>query len=240
MKRVKVIFEDDFLVVVDKPARLICNRVDSCDEETLQDWFERRYRYQVRRHLSDEVFKQRLGLVHRLDKETSGVLVLAKDANTLHRLMEQFRSRVVQKEYLALVHGKVEPVNGVFRLPLARLGSGKGRFGVAPGGKLSLTEYQVLAIKRVDKEYLSLIKLSPKTGRTHQIRIVMKHLNHPLYADKLYLGKRRYKKDRQNCPRHFLHASRLCLVHPISKKNMCFKAELADELSLTMHKLGFD
>lgn len=240
--QVRVIYEDDEMVVVDKPASLVVNRAESVKGRSFQDWMEEHYG-QVFEEADDELFKARSGMVHRLDKDTSGVMVAAKSPETMKELMRQFKEREVQKWYLALVHGKLEPGEGWMRVPMARSRGDRRKFEVTLGGKMTETRYKVVEYGGTDKsetQGYSLVELEPKTGRTHQIRVVVKHLGHPIVGDRLYLSKKRLRRDLGMCGRQFLHAKRLCVKHPVKQKRVCYKSELRDDLQMVLVSLGME
>jgi len=232
-----VIFEDDQLLVLAKPAGMVVNRAETVAELTLQDWVEKyleisNREYQIENE-EDRVFLQRSGIAHRLDKETSGVMVVGKTPESLKNLMSQFKNRETRKEYLALVHGVIEPQKGVINLPIGRSVKNRHRFCVDVFGKAAVTRYQV---EEVFSD-LCLVRLFPKTGRTHQIRVHMAHLGHPLVGDEVYGGRKRSIKDRVWCPRHFLHAAVLEVMHPVSGEQMRFEAPLPDDLATAFNQV---
>lgn len=191
----------------------------------------------------DEVFMQRSGIVHRLDKETSGVILVAKNPEAFATLQRQFKERLVHKTYVALAHGKITPEEGEINVPVGRLEYNRMRFGVVAGGRESVTHYQVLShfqyqITKKQMEVLSLVELYPKTGRTHQIRVHLKHINHPIFGDELYAGRKTARNDRKLLPRVFLHAAKISFLHPTTKKEMQFEAPLTGELQETLHVLS--
>lgn len=226
----EIIFEDEWLLVVMKPAGLVVNRADSVAEETLQDWIENNIRitkYEARSTTEeDKIFQQRSGIAHRLDKETSGVMVIGKTPESLANLMAQFKARETKKEYLALVHGRVEPKENIINLPLGRSLFNRHKFRVDLWGKSALTGYRV---EQYFPDY-SLVRLFPKTGRTHQIRVHMAHIGYPLVGDEVYCGRKRADKDRLWCTRHFLHAAKLELTHPQTHQIVQFEAPLPHDL----------
>ena len=142
---IPILFEDAYIIVVDKPAGVVVNRSDTSGEETVQDWAEKRLTAHSTQLTVNGglAFSSRSGIVHRLDKETSGCLIIAKTPEAFVELQRQFVAREVQKEYLALVHGKVEPKEGTINVPLARSRYDRQKFAVMAGGRMAETKYQV-------------------------------------------------------------------------------------------------
>jgi len=207
---------------------MVVNRAQTVKEKTLQDWLEENF----------SIFKlpncqlERSGIVHRLDKETSGLILVAKTLKAFTSLQSQFKERKVKKKYLALVHGKLRPRRGEIILPLGRLRTDREKFGVVVDGKKAKTQYQVL--KYCDR--FSFLELQPLTGRTHQLRVHLLFLGHPLVADLKYGGKRA-KKDRLWCPRLFLHACSLGFYHPQTGRFCQFSSPLPLELKDVILKI---
>lgn len=243
----KVIFEDDSILVLDKPAGIIVNRADTTKEDqTVQDWVEEYLKIRSTKHKilnksqiqnsndrNNFEFLSRAGIVHRLDKETSGLLIIAKTPEAFLELQRQFKERLVKKTYIALAHGKVEPEEGEISVPVGRLPWNRIRFGVVAGGRESLTKYKVLSIKYLvsnEKEPLSLVELYPETGRTHQIRVHLKHINHPIFGDSLYAGRKTSRDDRKILSRVFLHASKISFIHPKTGESVSFESPQPKEL----------
>lgn len=238
MKEVaKVVFEDSTLAVLDKAAGVVVNRSNTTKYETLQDWVEKRYGDEINVYKDDESdFFSRSGIVHRLDKETSGVILFAKNPKSFVHLQSQFKARTVQKKYTALCHGKVVPNNGVVNAPIGRLPWNRMRFGVTASGRSAESQYEVLHYYRWRKERksdetLTLVEVQPKTGRTHQIRVHMKYIGYPLFADALYCGRKTYRKDKKILNRHFLHASKIAFDYPTNGNRVEFASQLPEELS---------
>lgn len=222
----EVIYEDDSLLVLSKPPGQIVNQAETTlNETTLQDELEKYFG--IRK--SEEGIGGRAGIVHRLDKETSGVLVVAKTPEAFDKLQAQFKERTVDKEYLALVHGETSQ-EGEITFPIGRLPGGYGRFGVVEGGRESKTSYGREKVGDIDGERYSFVRVHPLTGRTHQVRVHFKHIGHPVAADPLYLSSKRLKQDLKFCPRLFLHAASLTFTHPISGARMRFEADLPEDL----------
>lgn len=217
---VKILYEDHDVLVVDKPAGLVVNRADTQKAETLQDWVAKYL------HIDGQGIGDRCGIVHRLDKETSGVLVIAKTENAFNNLQAQFKERRTAKKYIALVSGKVEPDEGTIEAPVGRNPFNRTRFSVVSDGRDAVTDYKVIALAG---DY-SLLELVPKTGRTHQIRVHCKYIGHPIVGDELYAGRKTAKKQRTWCPRQFLHAGELTFEHPITGLKKTFKAPLPEDL----------
>lgn len=257
---IKIIYEDEEFLVIDKPSGVIVNRSESAKGETVQDWAEKKlgiknYELRIKNEANNEEqianneFLSRGGVVHRLDKETSGILLIAKNPESFSALKNQFKDRIVEKEYLALAHGEVKPEEGEINVPVGRLPYNRTRFGVIAGGREAVTKYKVLSIKyhavpagrQVSdgkREPLSLIKLYPKTGRTHQIRVHLKYINHPIFADPLYAGRKVGRDDRKYLNRLFLHASKISLNHPKTNERVSFESPLPEELSNFLSNLN--
>ena len=177
------------------------------------------------------------GIVHRLDKETSGILLIAKTKEAFEKLQSEFKSREVQKTYIALLHGKVEPLEGRIEATVGRLPWRRDRFGVLPGGRESATEYKVLKFYPAERGGYSLTEFYPKTGRTHQIRIHAKHIGHAIVSDEFYAGRKTARNDRKFCPRLFLHASGIKFIHPLTGKEIEFKSDLPEDLKAVLGTL---
>lgn len=213
----KVVFEDKTILVLDKPAGLVV-------AEALQAWLRNYLK------IKGQGIGGRAGIVHRLDKETSGLMVVAKTSLAFKKLQSQFKKRKVEKHYLALVHGQVSPAKGKIKAAISRSPFDRKKFGVFLGGRPAETDYQV---KKLFPHY-TLLELRPKTGRTHQIRVHLKHLGYPIVADSKYGGRKRAREDRTWCPRQFLHASFLSFTHPLTGKKVKFSlpppADLEDSL----------
>ena len=212
-------------MVVDKPAGMVVNRAQTTRGQlTLQDWLMK----------EKQILIDRAGIVHRLDKETSGVLVVAKSEPVMKALQEQFKRRLVKKTYWCLVHGLVVPKEGRINLPISRNPFNRQRFGVFIGGREAETDYQVLNYYHLGLEKFSLVEVKPKTGRTHQIRVHFKNLGFPLVADEWYGGRKTSKKDRVWCPRLFLQAMAIELNQQV------FRTSLAIDLEGVLNKLTKD
>jgi len=229
----KIIYEDDQMLVLDKPAGWIVNEAETTtDQPVIQTWLKKNFQFPI-----FNFQELRNGIVHRLDKETSGILLVAKTAEAFENLQAQFKSRVVEKTYTALLHGKLEPAKGVVEVPVGRLPWNRERFGVLPGGRESTSQYEVEAYFSKEKEEYSLTTFKPKTGRTHQIRIHAKYLGHSIVGDEFYAGRKTARADRIWCPRLFLHASEISFTHPKTGKRVNFSSNLPEDLKKTLASL---
>jgi 23S rRNA pseudouridine1911/1915/1917 synthase len=245
MNDIRVIYEDDDILIVDKPSGVIVNKADTTKGEwTVQDFLEERWKTANDEWLMadrESDFYKRAGIVHRIDKETSGILIVAKNILSFENLQAQFKERKVEKAYIALAHGRVEPADGEISVPVGRLPWNRTRFGVLAGGKQATTHYRVISnfkspVKQ--KEELSLLELYPKTGRTHQIRVHLKYLNHPIFGDELYAGRKTARDDRKVLQRFFLHAKKISFFHPQTEKRVEFESPLPEELQNMLEVLG--
>jgi 23S rRNA pseudouridine1911/1915/1917 synthase len=228
---IPILYEDEQIVVIDKPSGVVCNRAETVKSETLQDWMVASGRVA---ESSDPYFRERSGLVHRLDKETSGVMVLAKTPESFVELLRQFKERQVSKEYIALTHGIWKTQAGEISLPIARRRDNRQLMGVREDGRESITGYRVVdeykvwqfpkELKVDDRGYIgfSLVAFLPKTGRMHQIRVHSKQLGHPLVGDADYAGRKRSREDRKWAPRVMLQAQTIEFTHPQTKERVKF------------------
>lgn len=240
MTSINILFEDDDVLVLDKPAGITVNRSDTTrGQETVQDWIEKTKGQFSQNKESD--FYKRNGIVHRIDKETSGILLVAKNVQAFENLQKQFKERVIEKTYLALVHGKVVPEKGEINVPVERLPWDRKKFGVLAGGKEAVTLYSVLSTFKLELskhkiEELTLLELNPKTGRTHQIRVHLKYFNHPIFSDYIYAGRKTAREDRKILNRVFLHAHKITFLHPKTNKKISIESPLPFELSQLINK----
>lgn len=232
MNEIKIIFEDSDLLILDKPSGMTVNRSETTKGDTVQDWLEMNSKINYPEDSSEKgiEFRNRGGIVHRIDKETSGILIVAKTKFAFEDLQRQFKERVVKKSYIALSHGKVIPEEGVINIPIGRLPWNRKRFGVLAGGREALTRYKVLKYLNVGDEQMSLLEVYPETGRTHQIRVHLKYLNHPIFGDEFYAGRKTGRNDRKVLTRFFLHAAKISFIHPVTKKLITLESPLPKEL----------
>lgn len=217
-----IVYEDETLVVVNKPAGLVVHPAAGTPSGTLANALA--YHFQS---LPDRGVRP--GIVHRLDRDTSGLLVVAKTDAALENLSDQFRDRTVFKSYVALVHGRVASASGRIDQPLARDPSNRTRMAVVRGGRQASTLYRV----RRSFERFTLLDVELKTGRTHQIRVHLAWIKHPVVADETYGGGRdntiqdpRLRARVRNLGRHFLHAEKLGFKHPATGEFMKFESAL--------------
>ena len=226
-----ILFEDNVFLAINKPPGIVVNRAESVKGETVQDWIEGYLPKETWDGQTNTDFKERSGIVHRIDKETSGILLIAKTPDAFRELQKQFKERVIHKTYLAIVHGTIAPKVGEIRAPVGRLPWNRERFGIVPGGKESVTRYTVCKVFMKDEQPFSFIELHPETGRTHQIRVHMKYMNHPILGDYLYAGRKTSRDDRMWAPRVMLHAQKLECKHPITGTPIEIVAPIPDDMS---------
>ena len=275
----RIVFEDDSLIVLDKPARLVVHPAAGVSSGTLANALAFRFRnaesLQLRNaecgmrnedenasrasgaavqessdaenpHSAFRIPQSRVpqyprpGIVHRLDRDTSGLLVVAKNESAHEHLSDQFRAREVFKSYVALVHGRVREESGRIEEPIARDPRQRTRMSVVRGGRPALSLYRV----RRAYERFTLLDVQIKTGRTHQIRVHLAHIRHPVVGDKVYNGGRdttvgdvRVRAAIRAMNRQFLHAEQLGFRHPRTNEPLRFHAPLPAELSLMLEAL---
>jgi 23S rRNA pseudouridine1911/1915/1917 synthase len=229
-----VVYEDDDLAVVNKPAGMMVHAGAGATEDernrgTLVNALLHRFS-----KLSGVGGELRPGIVHRLDKATSGLIVVAKNDESHRKLGAQFSARQVKKTYIALVHGWLKKDSGTIQSAISRDTIRRTRMTTRrQGGREAITHYVVQ--KRIDSNFgkFTLLEVKIDTGRTHQIRVHLASLGHPVVGDTLY-GAPRELKDGSNgisLPRNFLHAAELRFTHPRSENGVSFSAPLPPELS---------
>jgi len=297
---IEILYEDDDIFAINKPSGIVVNRAHTVSESTIQDWvintgklsrvsctleeisnLKKEYPEVTEFGEPDEIFRARGGIAHRLDKETSGVLLIAKHPASLVHVLSQFKKRLTKKTYLALAHGKFQPEHGEIDLPIGRQTGNHAQFTVHENGKESVTQYHVLSyyphidaekiiytmkqqdltfrdslengnpsvakalagktknFKKLTKIYqgFSLVELHPKTGRTHQIRVHLSHIHHPIVGDEMYSGKKRRSIDQYWCPRHFLHAKSIAFQYYRTKGEVKIEAPLTKDLQQSLEFL---
>ena len=226
-----IIFEDESILVLNKPSGWITNDASTTTTQpVLQTWLRENLKYPL---IGDR--ERRDGIVHRLDKETSGLLIIAKTISAFENLQSQFKERKVTKTYIALTHGEIELKEGEIVASVGRLPWRRERFGVLPGGREAITKYKVISYHSLITDHgslFTLVELYPKTGRTHQIRIHLKFIGHPIVGDYFYAGRKTAREDRLWCPRLFLHAKEITFFHPQTGKEVKFESELPKDLNL--------
>jgi len=222
---IEILYEDEDLVVVNKPAGMAVHVGAGTPTGTLVNALLHRLK-----HLSSAGGPLRPGIVHRLDRGTSGVLVVARHDEAHRKLAEQFRARRVEKTYIALVHGHLKPNAGTIGLPIARDLRRRTRMTTRRHqGRQARTDWRVLA--RLDG--FTLVEVDLRTGRTHQIRVHFSALHHPVVGDTLYGAPRQVRAGKQMLPplgRNFLHAARICFEHPRGSGAVEVRAPLPSEL----------
>ncbi|MGB9911041.1 MAG: RluA family pseudouridine synthase [Microgenomates group bacterium] len=233
MKSPKVLYQDEEIIILNKPAGWVVNRAQTVKQKTIQDWLEENFSFPI---FKEKIFRS--GVVHRLDKETSGILLIAKTPFSFLELQKQFKERKVKKKYFALVHGLVIPKEGSVKAPISRSPFDRKKFGVFLGGREAETNFKVLDYFKDEKNnYFTFLEVEPKTGRTHQIRVHLKYLGYPIVSDSFYAGRKTVREDRKWCSRLFLQAYFLSFVHPTQKNKIEIKLPLESELKEILKKL---
>lgn len=221
----RVLFADEDLIVVDKPPGMAVHPGSGLREGTLVNALLARFP-----HLREVGPPERPGIVHRLDKDTSGLLAVAASAEAYRALVEQFKRREVVKVYLGVTVGEPDREEGEVRLPVGRHPVVRTRMAVRPEGREAITRWRV--VRRLGG--FCLLELHPLTGRTHQIRVHLRAVGMPLVGDPLY-GRRQAAV---RFPRQALHAHRLCLRHPRTDRPLCFESPLPPDMAGLLQELA--
>ncbi len=238
-----IVYEDDQLLVVNKPAGLVVHPGHGNYSGTLVNALA----YHFRDNPDYDVSDPRLGLVHRIDKDTSGLLVVAKTPDAKTYLGRQFFNKTTHRQYVALVWGKFDEPSGTVEGNIGRNPKDRLQMTVFPDGdqgKHAVTHYRVIE----NLSHVALVECQLETGRTHQIRVHMRHIGHPLFSDERYGGDKvlrgiataKYMQFVQNCfkicPRQALHAKTLGFVHPTTHQQMDFSCEIPADMTALIKK----
>lgn len=231
----RIAYEDDDLLVIDKPAGLVVHPAPGHLHGTVVNALLARDP-----GLSQVGGSDRAGIVHRLDRDTSGLLLVAKTAPALEKLQRQFKTRRVEKTYLALVEGLLDVASGRIEAPIGRDRVHRQRMAVLPenrGGRRAVTGFRVVEsyASRLSqrRDEFALLEVDLLTGRTHQIRVHLALIKHPVVGDRIY-GRR---KQRIPCPRQFLHAHRLAFTHPTTGQRIEVESPLPADLQAVLDQL---
>lgn len=204
--KINIVYEDEFIIVIDKPNNMVVHPGAGNKENTLANALA---------FYLEKQNKNNFGLVHRIDKQTTGLLLIAKDEKTLKIMQNKMKAREIKRTYLAIVHGIIKERTGTINAPIGRDRNNRLRMAVTDiNSKNAITHFEI--IKR-SKRY-SLVQLKLETGRTHQIRVHMEYIKHPVVLDNMY-GK---TKNIANDNGQLLHAEKLEFIHPYSNQNMKF------------------
>lgn len=235
-----IVYEDEAFVVVDKPPGMVVHPAKGHWSGTLVNALQFHFD-----QLSSVGGEDRPGIVHRLDRDTTGLLIVAKDDRAHRALAGQFEARTIKKEYLAIVSGVPSRDSDYIERPIGPHPTHRERMAIRlpeDGGKASVTFYEVLERFRGH----ALVRCHPETGRTHQIRVHLTHIGHPIIADKLYAGRDRLTRmelmpheesDEVLIDRQALHAHQLRLTHPVSGRPMHFSAPIPEDFEMVLKAL---
>lgn len=244
-----ILYENDNLIVVDKPAGISVHPGAGETKETLSEWFINAYP-EVKKYSwpNDPGLPEfaKVGIVHRLDKDTSGIIVLAKNPETQRFLQDQFKSRETHKVYQALVLGKIEPKEGVIDAQIGRDPNNRLQQRVTPmvfswtRGKTrtAITKYKIIKNLLLNPYHLSLLEVNPLTGRMHQIRVHLAYLGYPIIGDPVYNTKESRNVSKiLGLNRQFLHCVELTIKLPNGEQKT-FHSKLAIDLMLVLNNLS--
>ncbi|MHC4124062.1 MAG: RluA family pseudouridine synthase [Planctomycetota bacterium] len=223
-----IIYEDDDILIVNKPAGMVvhpaCGHYSGTLVNALLNYPGFLTSFNERRTTSDERRIMRPGIVHRLDKDTSGIMIVAKKGRALRRIASQLKNRTITKKYIAIVRGIVGLDEGIINVPISHDRRNRRKMTIDEAkGKEAITYYRV--IKRDKERNITVLEARPKTGRTHQIRIHLSHIGHPILGDTLYNG-----PVVNGLSRHALHAKSIAFIHPTKDAPMEFSTEIPSDL----------
>ena len=233
-----IVYEDDDLLVVNKPAGMVAHPAYGNYSGTLVNALL--FHCNHLSTLNDPA--TRPGIVHRLDKDTSGLLVVAKTDTAHAKLARQFARRTIGREYQAIVWGKIDPPGGLIETDLGRSKSDRKKMAVVKEGKKAVTEYTLIT----QFDYLALIRLKLHTGRTHQIRVHLAHVNHPVFGDPTYNGhhliagpdtpaqKAEVQRLLKLMPRQALHTQTISFIHPTTGQTVSFESPLPEDMKAVL------
>jgi len=219
----RVVYEDQYLLVISKKPGMLTHPVPGFSKDTIVNALL--YHYHKLSNLSG---RDRAGIVHRLDKDTSGLLIVARDDNTHRLLSEKFKEREIKKTYTALVWGSFSERKGEIILPIGRSRMDRKKMSISiDRGRDAVTRFEV----KEEFENSTLLDVHPETGRTHQVRVHLSYIDHPIIGDGIY-GSSKSKKmaEELGMGRQFLHAKRLEFTHPVTGKQIVLEDKLSDDL----------
>ena len=225
---IEIIYQDDDIIVVNKPKGMVVHPGNGNPDGTLVNSLMAI----CKDSLSGIGGEIRPGIVHRLDKDTSGVLVVAKNDKAHINLSNQIKNHEVEKTYIALVRGIVKENEATINMPIGRNKNDRKKMAVEKDGKEAITNFKVL--ERYPKDNCTLLEVKIETGRTHQIRVHLSHIGYPVIGDEVYSN----GKNKWGIKGQCLHAKKLKFKHPITGKEMEFEAELPDYFKEVLRQLG--
>jgi len=221
-----IVYEDDYIIIINKPRNMVVHPAAGNEEHTLVNALLNHCKLSM-------INSERPGIVHRLDKDTTGLIVCAKDDETHLKLVEMFANREINKKYLAICNGSFSKENGLIDKPIGRAEKDRKKMSVkSKSGKEALTEYNILSS---NLKY-SLVDVTLHTGRTHQIRVHFSSLNHPIIGDETYGN----KNEKIKAKGQMLHSYYLEFLHPITKEKLSFMVLPDDYFFSILNKTGLD
>jgi len=225
-KNLDVIFQDDSILVLNKPSGLVVNISDTSPQDTLQDLMRDIIKIDPE-DMSE--FAQRNGIVHRIDKDTSGLLLVAKNKDAFNYLKSQFMHRTVKKEYVAIVLGRITEPLFEINAPIIRNPRNRMKMAVGKKGREAMTRFELANNFNLNGEDYSVLKCFPETGRTHQLRVHLAALQHPIAGDEIYMTRKQLFIMGDAFKRLMLHAWKIEFKHPKLQEELFFEAPLPEE-----------
>lgn len=244
----EILYEDSYIIAIDKPYGVVVNRSETQKlENTVQDWLLEKYYncyngykdyndYKEKEEEYDKIkeFYDRSGIVHRLDKHTSGVLLIAKDPSSFANLQKQFKDREIEKEYLAVVYGDItkefKEKEFTINAPIGRNPRNRLRWAIVDNAREAETSFKIEGVfSKTPQIQYTVLKCFPKSGRTHQIRVHLSALGYPIVGDLLYAPKKKLKMENEWTGRMLLCAMSLKFTHPFTGEKLVLKSGIPEE-----------
>ena len=237
MNDLEIIFEDSELMVINKPVGYVVNNAETITSPTIQDMVSDKIDVDLNENDDEKSeFSSRGGIVHRLDKDTSGLLLVAKNENAFTNLQSQFKNRTVKKTYIAVVFGVVAEQAVEVDAPIKRNLRDRMKYAIVADGKEAQTRFEKIKSFHLNESTYTILNAYPKTGRTHQIRVHLAALNHAIVGDPIYSSSKQRDVAKTLFNRMMLHSNKITFTHPVTHNQMSYEAPLPPEFTVCLEQ----